>query len=635
MGWFRLRQLTSASIDPMTTSFRQCSPPPLHVQGYRTQKQLETRECIAYAESLRQEDGQFLTPQAAHVFREAARERRPNAGTNEDAGLVAATRAPESSGPEVKRSLKAVLHDAVCQGEDESVSGSGSGSGRSYFSCDSGFSAGDDDEDSGGRGSGSSQHGSIGEETSEAGSSGSSSSRNRTSARTRRQRETKRNQSGPRQGIPTGGRGRAGGRGGDGKGDGGRNRMKARKSCPELWIVRQPRCDSRCWQPCEVTHFLRSACTFFSLPRVGSHLGTFHPAYFVFSCPHFLNSGSGNESSDARRGMGTAVGERGRTNRSQTRVDRAASETEESGPKKRPDRLSSPTAIDGPPSKQVSCRLVCLLSLLLFGTQDNTRSGARCKNPSNGRSATKECLVVVTFVHPQICRIFVSIFALSCALVAGRPPLRPAIRYLSQLVAYGCFLSVSTCLLLGFRPVPAVDYRCRRHRALRLRHPRLAEDRRRRQEQQRQRHNSAEGEEEIKRWPQVGGITRGKINMIRLLIATFFRFWFKTNCEILFMRKTRTTAHACACRRWARTLRCVVALRTLTIGALSVRSGENRLSSYRVGNGTNVVGWSLQSLSFSGQLNTTYVTPIRSLPYSTAEGLVAVIHQQSSGCFSA
>ncbi len=146
------------------------------------------------------------------MFREAARERRPNAETDDDAGLVAATRAAESS--EVTRSLKAVLHDAVCQGEADS----GSGSGRSYFSGDSGsgsasgysyFSgdSGDGGEDRAGRGPDSSRHGSTGAETSEAGSSGSYSSRRR------RQKETKRNQSGPRKGTPNGGAGKGDGMG--------------------------------------------------------------------------------------------------------------------------------------------------------------------------------------------------------------------------------------------------------------------------------------------------------------------------------------------------------------------------------------------------------------------------------------
>eukprot|EP00903_Cladosiphon_okamuranus_P013190 g12302.t1 len=160
-------------------------------QGYRAQKQREMRECVAYAESLRAKDGQFLTLKVGHVFQEAVvRDRRPRERGKEWAARDGSGSAESPS--KVERSLKTVLRAAVVEEHPEERSGGSS-------SYDSNLSTRDDDA------------GSLGSEFShfssdvEAGGTGSSistssriSTNRRTSSsgkRSRRLRKTKRSQS--------------------------------------------------------------------------------------------------------------------------------------------------------------------------------------------------------------------------------------------------------------------------------------------------------------------------------------------------------------------------------------------------------------------------------------------------------
>ncbi len=197
------------------------------------------------------------------------------------------------------------------------------------------------------------------------------------------------------------------------------------------------------------------------------------------------------------------MGERGRKNRSQTRVDRAASETEESGPKKRPARLSSVSTIDGAPSRKV----YIVILLFLFHSWNGRQPTGGCVLQQNLRKRHKRVPCGDLVVRSHVGFLSFSV---------GTSPCLSSLSFwgsciLSLLIGiyHSCLFSrfvPFVCRLLDFRPCPpAVDDLCRRLLALRFGHPRLAEDRRGRQEQQRQRNNSGprrgksstEGEEEM------------------------------------------------------------------------------------------------------------------------------------------
>lgn len=148
------------------------APPRPFLQGYRAQKQREIGECVAYAESLRGRDGQFLTPKVANVFQEAVEDRRPAKGRGEE---PAADPGGAEGPPDARRNLKTVLRAAVGKGHAEAR-----GSGSSSY--DSELSTGDDDDD-GSRGSEFSRYSSEAERT------GADSSTSSTRRRRRRRRK--------------------------------------------------------------------------------------------------------------------------------------------------------------------------------------------------------------------------------------------------------------------------------------------------------------------------------------------------------------------------------------------------------------------------------------------------------------
>lgn len=159
-------------------------------------------ECVAYAESLRGKDGQFLTPKVANVFQEAVEDRRPakeERGKEQAAGPGGAA----ESSPDVERSLKTVLRAAV--GKEHPESSRRSGSRSSY---DSELSTGDDyDDDDGSRGSEFSRYSSDADRDGIDSSTSISTIRRR--RRRRRRGSTERSQSGSSESTPTSTSGRA------------------------------------------------------------------------------------------------------------------------------------------------------------------------------------------------------------------------------------------------------------------------------------------------------------------------------------------------------------------------------------------------------------------------------------------
>lgn len=146
-------------------------------QGYRLQKQREMGECVAYAESLRGDDGRGpLTPRVAHDFREAVGENRrpPNEVENNNSSACNITtnrsrnrddadggfrKDHPSATDERSTSLKAALSAAVDRKIPESTRSAGDSDGsedgseddgeddhgdRSHASGDEGTSSGSD-----------------------------------------------------------------------------------------------------------------------------------------------------------------------------------------------------------------------------------------------------------------------------------------------------------------------------------------------------------------------------------------------------------------------------------------------------------------------------------------------------------
>ena len=146
-------------------------------------------ECVAYAESLRGEEGQFLTPQVAHVFQEAVEDRRPAKAQAGGSG------AAEGRPSDAERSLKTIFRKAVGKERPETRRSSGSSD------HDSELSAGDDYD--GGRGSDFSHHSSDTERSGTGGSSSTTGSSTRRRRRRRRPRKTERSQSSGSINAPT------------------------------------------------------------------------------------------------------------------------------------------------------------------------------------------------------------------------------------------------------------------------------------------------------------------------------------------------------------------------------------------------------------------------------------------------
>ncbi|CAM9902509.1 unnamed protein product [Ectocarpus fasciculatus] len=112
-------------------------------QGFRLQKQREMGECIAYAESLKGDDGDgkglILTPEVAHGFRDAVEDRRQRSeAKNKGSGDVTADERTHDD----DRSLKAALRAAVAQEHPEATRSGSSGGSSSSSNYNSDASSG-------------------------------------------------------------------------------------------------------------------------------------------------------------------------------------------------------------------------------------------------------------------------------------------------------------------------------------------------------------------------------------------------------------------------------------------------------------------------------------------------------------